>query len=740
MLPAVRSRPLVLAAPVALALALFSAGADAQPRPVMVGVQRVDKRGESNALRAQMGVPLAQRLLLSDDLATRLRGIERLGALGALGMVEAIDALVDGMDPGSVAARDPRARLVAVRALADEAKRDNVRQLLLREVTDASGSDATRVGSPLAAMVRATAALALARSGDKKAIVGLVNVALQAGVPSDAALRALRAYPPASLESVLEQHAKLTPPLATFLGELGDLRAVDRLRALLLEADPAGKIAAMVALAKLGDEAALPVAREWLKRAEPRLRRAAAEALVDLDAPEAPLAVRALLESDALRDDGVRFALQAPTHALVPTLAKLLPELPLELRPRVVAALGRAGAVTELAPLLDKPGLTLEAAFAIATMPGADARTALERALGGDAARAGDLRRLLARAGVVRALVLDDAPSGLKDRLRALYAESAPADRAVGAFGLTALGWLSLEDALRASCSGPADKDAPLTCDATAAAAARGALAMPDGASSLEPLLARLAHVARAGRVAAAARSGDDPDPLATTFGAALLAHPDGADLPTSALSAWVEAGGPLAPLAARALATRDDDALRPRLKRLLEGSDPVVRAHVALGLGHDPEPSAVSLLVSAYRFEEDPAVRRAIVRGLSLRTEPQRAATLRLAKELDPDEEVRALARGALDGRSIEPSVRPALGTEPRRSVAWVSIQANHDGATARGARIVRVDGLAVPTVADPDGALIVPGLPSGPASLLLERTASHPRPLAPPAPPEAK
>src|SRR5262249_55978082 len=81
------------------------------------------------------------------------------------------------------------------------------------------------------------------------------------------------------------------PALATFLGELGDLRAIDRLRAMLGEKDPTGQVAAAVALAKLGDDAALPLAREWLKKSEPRLRRAAAEVLVFLGAPEAGAAV-----------------------------------------------------------------------------------------------------------------------------------------------------------------------------------------------------------------------------------------------------------------------------------------------------------------------------------------------------------------------------------------------------------------------------------------------------------------
>ena len=717
-------RPFAFAAFAALGLALLSGSAGAQPRVAVSAPRGPEKHADSNALRAQLGVPLAQRLLTSDDLATRIRGIERLGGIGT---TLSVDALVDGMDPGSVAARDPRARLVAVRVLADEAKRDNVRQLLLREVTEASGADAGRASFPLAAVVRNTAALALARSGDKKALAGLVNVAQQTGAPAEAALRALRAYPPVSLESFLEGRQRLTPALATLLGELGDLRAIDRLRAMLGETDQAGKMAAALALAKLGDEAALPVAREWLKKGEPRLRRVAAEVLVALDAPQADLAVTALFESEAMREDGLRLALQAPSIALAPRLGKLLPDLPLELRPRAIAAMGRAGAVRQLVPLLEKPDTAMAAVFAIATAPGDDARAALEQAMAGDKGKTGETRRMLLRAGVVRALVLSDPPGGLNDGLRALFAEKAPADRAAGAFGLTALGVLSLSDVLEASCN----KEGPLVCDAAAAAAARGSLALPDGASSLEPLMPWLK---RAATLDAGSSGAPSDGVLAVGFGAALLAHPDGGELPTSVLAGWAEAGGPLAPLAARALPARDDEALRGRIKRLLEGSDPVVRAHVALGLGRDPEPSAVSLLTSAYRFEEDAGVRRAIVRGLSMRTEVQRTSTLVLARDLDPDEDVRALARSAIDKRPIDPGVRPTLGIEPRRSVAWVTIHANHDakdaGPPPRSARLVRTDGLAVPAVADPDGALLVPGLPAGPASLLLERAphrASH-------------
>jgi HEAT repeat protein len=208
----------------------------------------------------------------------------------------------------------------------------------------------------------------------------------------------------------------------------------------------------------------------------------------------------------------------------------------------------------------------------------------------------------------------------------------------------------------------------------------------------------------------------------------ALLAMPDGGPIPTSLLAAWAEQGGPLSPLAARALPSRDDEVLRGTIKRLLAGSDPVVRAHVALGLARDPEASAVSLLAGAYRFEENASVRRAIVRALSRRREAQREKTLVWARDLDPDEGVRALARAALAGRVLDDPRPPARG-----EIVWVTLSPNDpraaDMASGRTARLVRSDGLSVPVVADPDGVLLVPGLPAGESSLLLGKVSDPSR-----------
>jgi hypothetical protein len=189
-----------------------------------------------------------------------------------------------------------------------------------------------------------------------------------------------------------------------------------------------------------------------------------------------------------------------------------------------------------------------------------------------------------------------------------------------------------------------------------------------------------------------------------------LLARHDGGKVPTRVLESWVEEGGASAPLAARALAVRDDEETLGRLARLLGSGAPALRSHVALGLGRSPRPDAAGRLVDAYTFETEAGVRRAIVRALSWRKEPQRERALRLAAALDPDRATRALARQALRGL-------PAPERTGGDLVAWIQV----DGAAgATALRWERPDGLVVPVVTDGDGALLVPGLPAAPSHVV--------------------
>ncbi|WP_437543909.1 HEAT repeat domain-containing protein [Sorangium sp. So ce367] len=717
----------------AAALAATAMAGPAAPQPVARTArapQAAEEGGKAPAgaqagatpLRGSLGVAVGERLLSSSDPAARLRGIERLGAIGT---EEAVSALLAALDQhGAPGARDPRTRLAAVRALADHAQRDSVRQLLARELSESAPTRGA--ASPLGEVLRGTAALALARTGERRALGVLVNAIVQGGAAGEAAARAIKAHPPASLRLLLGSRKRIEPALASFLGDLGDLRAIAALRPMLEGGDRAAQVAAARALARLGDEAALAKARAWLRKPEPGLFEPTAEILVYLGAPEAADAVAALLGSELGRMEGLRLAELVPAERLVPALARALPLLPDDARPRAVAAIGRAGgaeAARQLRRVLsERPELATAAAFALATMPGAEARAAVAELFEGPrAAKDADLRRLGLRAGVVRGLVLRDAPEALEKRLlAALAAPSGSSDRAVGVFGAVALGLRDAVDVVGA-CS-------PSSCDRTAVhAAARGALARGERAlAALAPLFAALA-ASGAGSppgAASAAKSDDAaPDAAAISAGVALLAEPGGGAIATSRLAALAEAGGPLSPLAARALAARDDEVVRGRIERLIEGSDPVVRAHVALGLGSDPMPDSVSLLARAYRFEDDPAVRRAIVRGLSRRTEVQRRRVLVAARDLDPDEGVRALARAALSGADARALDRPrsALAT----GVVWVAIVPNDrsasGSASSRPARLVRPDGLAVPVVADPDGVLLVPAVPPGASAVLL-------------------
>jgi HEAT repeat protein len=721
-------------------------------------------------LRREVGIAVGKKLLDGPDSAARVRGVERLGAIGTS---EAIEALVETLEQGTALGRDMRARLTAVRVLAPHAKKDRVRVALAKEMADA-GADRTPEPE-LGPLLRDTAALALARSGDKRALDLLVNALVVGGGAGEAAARALRAAPPASLSPLLDNRKGMPAALCAFLGELGDLRALGRLRALLRDQDVAVRAAAAVSLAKLGDETPLGLARGWVFGAEARrppagakaappsapsdarLARAGTEVLVRLGAPDAPRAVNALLASDTGRTEGVRMALLAPSPALADALVTAMPRLPEDEALRAVVALGRAGGPVALGPLaglmmraVDRPAFAGAAASALAQMPDERARLALEAAA--TARSSPELERLIARAGVVRALALGDPPSRLESDLRRLAASRDATHRAVGVFGLVATGAEHADSYLERAC---ADR---LGCEATTVhAIARGALARgPDALASLLELLERLARtdlqpVARAGAAPSPLAAGGAASSLLIAAGVGLLVAPSGGELATARLAEWAEGGGPLAPLAARALPSRDDEVVRPRIKRLLEGTDPVVRAHAALGLARDPEPDAASLLASTYRFEEDASVRRAVVRALSLRNEVQRRAVLELARDLDPDESVRALATSALAGRRLEPTWgKPCRGAP----VAWIEVDASEPPpalpasraasraramvalAIARGARVVRADGLAAPVVADPDGVLLVPGMTLGPSGVQLAPSAAPSEAAAAPAP----
>lgn len=656
---------------------------------------------QRDSLRGLVGVPVAQRLLVSSSPQDRLRGVVRLGAIGT---PEAIDALTSSLEQSTIITRDAKARLEAIRALAPHAARENVRAMLIRELGE--GPEGRGSSSPLSGLSRGAAALALAKTGEKKALSSLIAAVVQGGAGADAATMALIEYPPSSLSLLLEGRRRIDPAIANLLAAMGDLRAQERLRTTLAETDPAFQIAAALALVKLGDATPATLARSWVKLDDTRLRRAGAEVLTKLGTDDADEAIAKLLSTGTTRSDGIRLALTAPKKELVKPLVAALELLAFEERDRAIAAIGRAGgveAVDALVAHFDKPELATSIAFALARMPAKEARGALERALSSASAKNGAPRRLIVRASTVRTLLLQDEPAGLGAALESMAAEKTLDDKVVGTFGLVATGRKAVQAAVQEAL---AVKGAGR--DALLAAVARAALAQ--GSTGVNEF-------------ADALREGgqlDAPTDLPASMGIALLADTRALGLSTTTLTRLAEEGGPLAPLAARALPMRDGETVRSRIKRLLEGTDPVIRSHTALGLAADPEADAVSLLVQAYRFEEDVNVRRSVIRALSARKEKQRLATLTTARDLDPDDGVRALARAALSGRTMLPAI-----TDSTATVHWVSLVANSPAVmstiSGRAARFVRPDGLAIPVMADPDGVLIVPGVPEGRAGLTL-------------------
>jgi hypothetical protein len=180
---------------------------------------------------------------------------------------------------------------------------------------------------------------------------------------------------------------------------------------------------------------------------------------------------------------------------------------------------------------------------------------------------------------------------------------------------------------------------------------------------------------------------------------------------PTATLLALVGGGSAAAPLAAMALGARDAEPERDRLDELFASTDPVIRAHVALGLGASKSRDAAGRLEAAYRVEANPTVRVAIVRALSGRSEPSRARVLGLASALDPDPDVRAAA----DSR-LPPGVSLSGGT----AVSWIPIVKSGGAEPAAAAIAIEVPGgLVLPATAAPDGIVMVPGLPKGPVVL---------------------
>ncbi len=695
---------------------LTAALANAQPsrfaRPPVATPPATPAPDRASSLEGHLALAVAERLLGSDDSDDRVRGVDRLVSSGQR---EAIDRLLRALSDGGSALRDPRARLAAIRGLFPYAAREPIRQAMEKALASETGP------GPLGPLVRDTAAMSLAASDDPRSLAILRSALRQGGPAAEAAERALLAYPPASLAPLGVGSSELAPAVSDLLGLLGDQRAVVALRGTLArglargsapaedtseasfeEQNRESKIAAALALARLGDQEEVPIARAWVASEDAALKLKGAEILLLSGAPGARGALVPLLGAPGrMRAAAFRLAARSPGPEFL-ALASEAAKTADDEGKIAVSLLGRIGgpsAVATLAALLREPTRAWDAAFALARTPGSDARRALEGALSTPA-----LARLAARAGVVRELALGDGPGRLGDALASLFGSSDPADRAAGAFGLAVLRKTSFTELV-------ASRDLVIV-----RAAARASLLL--GPDETRALATRL--------------STERDAPTRTALAIALAATTAGFDdLSTHQLETWADADDPIAPLSIVALGPREQQGDERRLGRWLDSDEPALRLHAALALASSPLATATGRLADAWRFEPDAAVRRVIVVALAQRPEPARLVPLQLAARLDPDANVRESATLALAGRLPSPLGRLGEGCARGGTrvgacyVAWVSLvkspAAPASWSLVRAGSYVDASGLSLPVVSDPDGALVLPGVSSGDGSFRL-------------------
>ena len=680
----------------AAALALCAEGsAQAQLRRTAPNAQ--PPALQAVTLKRRLGIDVAEALLKSTDADERQRGFERLSSVGT---AQALDLLLKVFDPGG-AARSARDRLVAVRALGPHAKVPAVRELLVRVMVGV-GSNPERPEA-IDGLIEHAAALALAASGDDAAISALAKAVRQPGHVAETAKDALLAFPPRNLQPLLQSRSSPTKTLVSVLRELGDPRAVPALRLIVQTAPAEVRADAAVALAHFGDNETLELARHWLRHeTSPELRLASAKILLELQAPDAGAVLSQLLANAATRSAALTLADSVSLPALSSELKQLASKAQGEERAELIAALGRAGtreAAVFLGAALGARETSSAAALALALAPGKDAEAELERALG-----SGSTRRVAVRASAARIVALDRTPSGFESALAALGRSRDAAD-------------LATFVEIRAVTSPP--RVAELLRRASPAelrALGRAAL-IPEVALALSDRLA------------------SEPNESLRTALAASLALPEAAErVPTDVLLGLLEARGLAAPLSARALAMRDSPTLRPKILNLLASDDALLRSHVALGLGRSEESSALGVLERAYRFETNDEVRLAIVQGLSARGEPARKRILGLARALDGSRAVREAAALALAG--AEPAARPRGPASAWLDFSLLRSDNDTDRVLTAAALVIGPGGLAIPAYADPDGILLLPGLPTGKLTLRLAapaRTDDAPRPKPP-------
>lgn len=688
------TRPIGAAALLVTALGvLCGPTAAAQPRATPPEPNAASTNSPQN-LRGRFGMEVLQRLMRSSSQEDRLRAIRRAAEQGT---PEAIALVASSAESNPLIRNDPKALLEAARALAPHAKEDGPRTALVSIVN--VPTSAVRLpqddNDPFARfdLARSTAALALAKSGAGPAVEALLAAIRVQGVGTEPATRALAAAPPTTLRG-LGSATSLSPALLTAVDRTDDLRAADVLLLALGGTDPKAKAVALVALAQKGDVRATEPARKLVKDPSPSLRIAATRALVALATKDAAPSVLALFGDEGTATVAVELSPLVENDEVVKALAARASSHPVPARrTEALLALSRGtspAAAKALGALVLDKSIESEVAHALGRSRSAHVDPWIIAML-----RSPEVKRLGARAYVLR--VLRGAPrldEGDK-ALAALARDTSPANRAVGVFGLVATG-----------AEGPtrflADNDPSVR-----AAAAMGARPRLDDA--LRERMLRLAIQER------------DDAARSALFGALDRGDVLGI-VPTPLLVDRAESASPEAALAAFALARRTEEEPSDKVRALLESRSASIRAHALLGLAESGARNVSGRLATAYAYEPDESQRRTLVRALAGRSVDASAKvrldTLALAESLDPSPEVRFLASRARLGVAT-----PAARGEADE-IAWLRVT-GPDGKppSERGyaGALFTSEGRVVPVAFDPDGYALVPAIPPGPTRLFL-------------------
>jgi hypothetical protein len=599
-----------------------------------------------------------------------------------------------------LARRDPRALLIAVRALAAWTDQEQARAALASIVGAPTQSFETRIasapsldpsaddaeGAARVLLARQEAAIALAETGNVVVLESLIALARSAGPAQEPSLDALAIHPPPS--PLLGGVVLTTPATVALAVSVGDLRSLEAIEGAMNASEPSLRAAALAALGVNGDSRIIEAARAALHDREPRVRIAAADALVRLGTDDAARALEALIADDATSLDALNLALLAQGNGLTKAAAaRAAASANADVRGAAIAVLGRQTtplAVSALAALVTDPSIQGDVTYALARSPSSTAMSAIEAM-----ADAPPTRRLAARAYLVRRLSRGQRSARLDWLLERWVGSSDARDRAVAMQALVALG-------MRPVAVGVGDADPRVR-----RAAAMGALAQWNPATR-RALLAR--WVVESDRT------------TRQILGLGLAEGDASGVVPAIDLVERIHAGEADAPLAALALAEREEPQYSSDVDALLRSHDPVFRAHVARGLGASAAPDAVGRLARAYESEGDAETRRALIESLAARSgedaaAPSRVQTLELAARLDPDRIVRWTASRALARTAV--TRRDSI-----RDVAWLRLVPAPGAALPRDmtATLVVTDGVALPIAFDDDGYALIPGVaPSG-------------------------